>query len=573
MSSRKNPNKKSKSKEIPGVSGRKRLWFSLAILGIILLAGALRLSGIGHSLPDMTVEDEFQIVERALQCGTGDLNPHLFTWPGSLPIYLTFIVYALYALFQFACGQVSSLSAFAEGYFSNPAPFFILARLLAAGFGIWAVWATYRATVRSYSRSAGLLSALVLALCWGTIRSSHIALADIFTTVFLPLTLVYTERYWQEKRQKWIFVAGLMLGMGISAKYNLVFLGLAMLCAPFLAEGLTWKKRGISILWLIVGSVAGFIFACPFSILDFPSFSRDLLITFQRMASSRHGAFSLQHGYLLGMVLPYSMSWTLVAAGALGFIRALWKHSRMDILLIIFIGLYVLVAGGRWTPPNHLLPLVGALAILAGRALADMSGWITKRFAERNIVWKGRVLVGLILAVFLVYPLFLDSERINEYTYLDGRAQARLWIEKNIPGGSSILIDSAAPDVDAPQLLPDKATMLELIAGDKGAGRYKFFLKSEQYPFGRPTYRLYLRPWVAGGAIEFIQTHQVDYVVTTEFIDRGHYFDQILLPGDDHYEGEAEYHQWLADNLTLLNVFGPSFGEASGADVYIYKTR
>lgn len=561
------------STDEPSANHLKRLWFSLAILGIILLAGALRLWGIGHSLPDMTVEDEFQIVERALHCGTGDLNPHLFTWPGSLPIYLAFIVYALYALLQLAWGQVSSLSAFANGYFSNPTPFFILARLLAVAFGIWAVWETYRATVRSYSRSAGLLSALVLALSWGAVRSSHIALADIFTAVFLPLTLIYTERYWQEKKQRWIFVAGLLLGIGVSAKYNLAFLGLALLCVPLLAEGLSWKKRAISLLWLVTGGSLGFILTCPFAILDFPTFSRDLLITFQRMASSRHGAYSLQHGYLLGMVLPYCMSWTLLVASALGFIRALWKHSRMDILLIVFVGLFIIVAGGRWTPPNHLLPLVGALAILAGRALADMSGWITKRFAERNIVWKGRALVGLILVVFLVYPLFLDSERIKEYTYLDGRAQARLWIEKNIPAGSSILIDSAAPDVDAPQLLPDRITMLELIAADKGAGRYRFFLNSEQYPFGRPTYRLYLRPWVEGGAIEFIQTHQVDYIVTTEFIDRGHYFDQILLPGDDHYEGEGEYHQWLADNLTLLNVFGPSFGEASGADVYIYQIR
>jgi hypothetical protein len=571
MSSR--AKEKSKHREKPGIDRRRRLWSALAILGIILLAGALRLWGIGHSLPDMTVEDEFQIVERALHCGTGDLNPHLFTWPGSLPIYLTFIVYALYALLQFACGYASSLSDFAREYFSNPTPFFILARLLAAGFGIWAIWETYRATARSYSRYAGLLSALVLALCWGAIRSSHIALADIFTTIFLPLALISTERFWQEEKLRWIFAAGLALGVGISAKYNLAFLGPALICAPFLAPGLSRKRRIFSILWLVAGGCLGFIITCPFSILDFPSFSHDLLITFQRMASSRHGAFSLQHGYLLGMVLPYSMSWTLLIAGALGFIRALWKHSRMDILLVIFISIYVIVAGGRWAPPNHLLPLVGALAILAGRALADLSGWISRRFAERKAVWKGKILFGVVLAVFMVYPLLLDSEGIQEYTYLDGRAQARLWIEENIPAGSSILIDSAAPDVDSPQLLPDKATMLELVANGKGAGRYRFFLESEQYPFGRPTYRLYLRPWAKGGAIEFIQMHQPDYVVTTEFIDRGHYFDQILLPGDDHYEGEGEYHQWLADNLMLINVFGPSFGEASGANVYIYKVK
>ncbi len=551
----------------------RRLWLLFALLGVMVLAGVLRLWGIGHNLPDLTIADEFQVVERALRCGTGDLNPHLFTWPGSLPIYATFIVYGLVALGSLLTGSVSSLHSFAQSYFLNPTPFFVLARLLAAGFGIWAVWATYRAGKRSYGGSSGLLSALILALVWIAIWSSHTALPDTFALAFLPLALIFIERWWQEGRWRWILLAGMMVGLGTAAKYNLGFLGAAMLSAPLLVPRLPWRKRFLAWILLVVGGLAGFIFACPFCILDFSQFTHDIGSTFIRVGSSRQGAFTLQHGYLLGMVLPFAMSWPLAVCGLLGLVRALWKRSRMDILLVIFIVFYILVAGGRWAPPKHILPLVGALAILGGRALADICGWIYGQFKGRGQVGRGGLVVALLLVAFFIYPLVLDSYRMEEFTLPDGRALARCWIEENIPPGSSILIDSAAPDVDCPQLLPDEETMVELIAGDKGAGRYSYFLESEDYPFGRPTYRLYLRPWVSGGPIAFITSRQVDYVVTCEFLDRGHYFDQVLLPGEDHYQGEGEYHRWLAENCVLVNAFGPSFGEASVANVYIYKVK
>ena len=62
------------------------------LAGILLLALALRITGIQFGLPHLYHADEPIVVNHALAYGAGDLNPHFFKIP-PLVSYLLFVVY------------------------------------------------------------------------------------------------------------------------------------------------------------------------------------------------------------------------------------------------------------------------------------------------------------------------------------------------------------------------------------------------------------------------------------------------------------------------------------------------
>jgi len=72
------------------------------LAGILLLAAALRLLGIGFGLPYPYANvDEHIVTDRALGFLSGDLDPHYFAYPS-----LCFELHALLAWLQFAVGWI-----------------------------------------------------------------------------------------------------------------------------------------------------------------------------------------------------------------------------------------------------------------------------------------------------------------------------------------------------------------------------------------------------------------------------------------------------------------------------------
>ncbi|HEC80037.1 MAG TPA: hypothetical protein ENI43_02160, partial [Firmicutes bacterium] len=99
------------------------------ILILIISSLALTLPGLKGNLPSLTVSDEFQIVERALHCGTGDFNPHLFTWPAQLPVYMLFIVLGILFVVLKVLNVVVTTHDYMLLYLENPTVIYITSRL------------------------------------------------------------------------------------------------------------------------------------------------------------------------------------------------------------------------------------------------------------------------------------------------------------------------------------------------------------------------------------------------------------------------------------------------------------
>ncbi|UCE26119.1 MAG: glycosyltransferase family 39 protein, partial [Candidatus Coatesbacteria bacterium] len=266
------------------MGGRKKLFSLLALAVILLIGAAFRLWLVPAQLPYHYVADEFQVVERALRVGAGNPNPGLFTWPGSLVIYLDFLLYAGFFGAALISGAASSASEFARLYWTNPTAFYLLARVLSAAFGLLAVWAVYYITAglykinppgdTKYSTAAGLFAAVAFALMPQAIISSAQALPDMAATALALAALAVAVGTTAESGWKRAAFVGLLLGFAVASKYHAV-LYIVPIAGLYFFPTDTRSGRLKSVAFVCGGLIVGFILSCPFAVLDFPTLAAD----------------------------------------------------------------------------------------------------------------------------------------------------------------------------------------------------------------------------------------------------------------------------------------------------------
>jgi hypothetical protein len=130
-------------------------------------------------------------------------------------------------------------------------------------------------------------------------------------------------------------------------------------------------------------------------------------------------------------ILPYSMTLPLLIVSTAGFIWALMKRVRWDILLIIWvIAYYILMTSSNWWVVRYTLPLLPPLAILSARFILNAT---KKKFPKVLLL-----IIGLaVVLVSATYSLMLDSILAAK----DPRIATYDWINQNIPIGKRIGVD------------------------------------------------------------------------------------------------------------------------------------
>jgi hypothetical protein len=555
------------------MGGRKKLSSVLGLAVVLLAAAALRLLLVPAQLPFHYVADEFQAVERALRVGTGNPNPGLFTWPGSLVIYLDFLLYAVYFGVALISGTVSSASEFARLYWTDPTLFYLLARLLSTALGLIAVWAVYYITVRLYkkdspndigrSTAAGLTSAITFALMPQAIISSAQALPDMTATALALAALAVSVGGTAESGWKRAAAAGLLLGFAVASKYHAVLylIPLAGLC--FFTKG-TRLGGSKSIAYVCIGSVIGFVMACPFAVLDFPTFAADWSAMLARPGMA---AFKSDPLYLLTTTLPLGMSWPLFVLGGFGLVWCVVRRFKGTGLIVGLLALaFILAAIPRPLPPRHLLPLFPAFAIAAGVFAVDM---------YRSAKYRAGPVFGYVFAisitVILLVVTFGDVKLITWENREDSRTSSLKYVEETIPTGASILAEAVEPDVTSPPVWPNRESLERIgkyrrVEGLGGGERIARLLADPTYPFGEPTYDVYL--------VEMhddLDALDVEYAVRCIPEDVRFFAEQAKPPGTSLNAWDERYARFLRERGELLATF--SGVGRPGPTVEIYEIK
>ncbi len=434
--------------EVPVDASGRRLAGPGLVLALILVAAAfVRCYGIWFTPPET---DEPHIVLRALKFGTGDLNPHNFDWPASLLMYLTFGALALYFVAGRASGAFASAQDFGQQYFADNSGFYLVARILPALMGVATVYMVYLCARRFWNQRAALAGAAVFAFAPLAVIHSHFVLADVPCVLFVTLGLFYALRILDGQGRTWDYVgAGVSVGLAASMKYN----GALAVISPLVAHViLSLSRRHKPLLalidrklWIMAGSAAAsFLVTCPFALLDFSQFRKDLAFQFlHQIKVEPHvgaGVLGSPH-WNLAKSLRATVGLIPYLAALVGVGLVVWIKKWRSLLLIAFASVYFLVNGlSRVFFWHYSLPLVPYLSILAGVTLSETARVLpwTK--------WRGAA-VAVLCAVSVGPGLLSGWDYVRELALPDTRILCRRWVEEHVPPGGRIAVEDPAVEL------------------------------------------------------------------------------------------------------------------------------
>ena len=186
-----------------------------------------------------------------------------------------------------------------------------------------------------------------------------------------------------------------------------------------------------------------FVAASPFVVLDAPHFLGDFRRQSQIMDRGWLGFEHVGNGFWYNVTpnLTGAIGVVLVVLGAAGLVWALWRRTRLDLMIAPYVIVYFVYIG-TWKElaDRYLLVIVPLVLLLAMRLCVDVVGLV--RPGLRRIAVP---VVAVVLAVAFVSPLASSLAFDRGLSGADTREVAREWIQRNVPAGSLIAVENYGP--------------------------------------------------------------------------------------------------------------------------------
>jgi hypothetical protein len=440
-----------------GAPSRIRLRWGIAVGALVLVGLGLRLWGIKQGLPyAYNIDENAHFVPRAIGFFGHTLNPFYFVNP---PGY-TNILYLVFGVW-FGGGDAA-----ARTFATNPTEVYVVARVVSAVLGTLGIWFTYLAGAKLFTRRIGFLAAALMAVAFLPVFYAHLALNDSPTLAPAALALYGIARIYRHGRWWDFALAGLAAGAAIATKYTAAIFIVPICVAAYfrwrdqggplphpwrvnLRNAGRWtmnflRARAFLLLCLAgAATVAGFVIASPYSLLDPKTFGGGVL--HQATASSSEGKLgqTFSNGYLYyAWSVTWGLGWVPAVAMVVGTFALARTRSRAFWLLVPATILYVLLMGsaarwfGRW-----LLPLFPVLAVLASVGAFFVVDALARRWPRARYGWVALAAV-LVLGQAVVYSV--HSDRLLSRP--DTRAQVRTWMVKHLSPSTKIAYEPVIPD-------------------------------------------------------------------------------------------------------------------------------
>lgn len=556
------------------------------ILATILLLGfVVRIWGIDFGLPYLYQTDEGKIIYTAFYAAAHKLHPDTFVH-STLIAYLLIPVYGIYFLIGRFAGNFSSTFDFYVSFLSDPTTFVILGRMMMVLLSLGSVVMTYKIGRRMFGERVGLLSAALLSFNFMFVKESHYIKDEVLAAFLLLVFFFFVFLANAKGRKKDMYLAGIFLGLAVSAKYIYLPVALILLVVWF------WKRAsGRVLLFSLVLSGVSFIVTNPYVVLDFGRFFNQTLDLFY---FGRGIGSALMDGrpalvQFLTVHLPGGLSWSLYLVSLFGFsICFASMRGRKGVLLSLMVFLLFLgiVAGGgnfaRWA-----IPLVPFLVLLTGIVIDRL------RF---------RLLLSGFILVILVLPNLLGLVRFDNWlTWEDTRTIAKDWIEENISSGERIAVEGTVkaevPSYLAPPLILGNERLVELRDEARASGQEGLNLDAQIEAYrGRVGYDLVGTPrlerpfdeengrYVSIDSVDYYLDKKVVYLITSSWARSRHLeeADRFGSSVEEHYELirsfkptvalDREPHAW-GINVEDVKAFPLLTDGYSGPEIRIYKMK
>src|SRR5436190_18476275 len=210
----------------------------------------------------------------------GDWRPEMLVYPTGLMYTLRVCYTAAYAVGyrhrRFA-DRLDSLALFLE----RPFPFLLLARVWSIVLGVLGVVLVVRLGARLLGGRAGVLAGIFLAVTFLHVRESHYGSLDMPATTFFTAALLAALRWHETRALGSAALAGLLAGVTMAHRYQLVVVLLVLPAAELLR--VERPGRGTAIRLGVAALAATFVFLMlsPDTLLDLTRTRADLQEQFE----------------------------------------------------------------------------------------------------------------------------------------------------------------------------------------------------------------------------------------------------------------------------------------------------
>ena len=374
---------------------------------------------------------------------------------------------------------------------------------------------------------------------------SQITRMDIIM-VFAIIMIFHFSLNIKEKASIPSFIwSGIALGAAVTSKYPGIIGVLCIIWSTFLAKTskkITWSKGFLLLSLAAMASlVAAFIFS-PYIFLNFKGMLEDVIFEARTEHIGHDGKNFFEHLiFYLTVALPKMCGWGVFVTSLGGLflfsINKLKPHAFQIIFIfgICFL-LFICSLSLHWI--RWAYPLTPVIALFATYFVSHLKKWLHNKFSPRTAQYAFYITLFIVL-----FPSFFSSMHTTFLRIFDKdtRIESEKWVIENIDQGSTILIDTYAPQLHI-------NSFNVLIAKH---GEINKLQDAEDWQFIRP--RSYYEPLgstIKNKQLEEIFANDIDYILLSDF-------DQKYLKFGDE---AAEYvYTYIFDHFKPIKTFYPSF--------------
>jgi len=525
------------------------------ILLILFFAIGIRLWGIGFGLPQVHIGDEGALVYAALYSGSEFLKPLRFQY-GALVPYILLLEYLIYYGINVLLGKFLVPFDLIVTFAKDPSILLLLGRWTMALFGVATIWLVYLVGKQFFNKRIGLLAAFFLAISFLHVKESHY-LKEGNLAAFFALACFYFTLKILKKRNKWDYMgAGITLGLGIGTKFE------PILMAPvvFMSHLLAHKKFTFhNLTYFFLGLIPSIVITFPYLLINPVAYHQKFLAEF-KLTTTVYPLY-LQGKpiwwWFFSTHIPQGLGIGLFVLAVIGFmisvVRAKRNHQYLFVPMLPIIFLTTIDFWQKYHNARYALLILPFFTLATGICL-DL---IFIRFRKKPL----QIVFMTVAIISLSWTSFMRTVKFNTMLKKpDTRTIGKQWIEKNIPAGAKILIESMVrPEYPANINVP-----LTL-----SSARIDDYIKQAQFSGYPATYLSALKTAISDSVgYDLVATPRVDLVkdlmtdVSTPLTSAAYWVTQkvdYLVISGWHVKPDVSvnFQKTIDENYLLLKEFQP----------------
>lgn len=429
---------------------------------VVFSALLLRIWGIWN----VSTTDEYNEVLEALRVCSGHIN--LERWIKRFYLYILAVEYGTWYVINWLLHIYSSPMDFAAKIVRNMEPLFILARLTSALAGAATVAVLFRIGEKFYSKRVGILASVLLTITLFHIDLSQQAKVDALLGLLVTLSLysLYLLLNMTADNKGLYIWSGIFIALSIQTKVNsvIVLLPLAVVLA-YRAKEIGVQAIGRGSAYFLAGFAVGFVLGNPPVLIAPVKFIQSILGTGVSVYTSNVNIAPSDSdvGFIAYPFYYFkSMGLGLTVLTGSAIVYSLLMPNRTRAMLLVFIGAFFILMGPvrSLVAPYYLIPVIPAIYLLT----ADVCSDVYERLIKSRMSGYYPLLVGVILILVFIQPV--KNTLVHEMSLFgkNTRYVAKEWIEKNIPIGSKVLMDSGKSiNSFAPPIAENEVSLVRVI--------------------------------------------------------------------------------------------------------------